>query len=754
MVRDCHPPIPPVLAKPEIDVLLVEDSLGEARLLEEMLKGTLLNRFQLTHVKRLGEAIAQIHTNPFDVVLLDLTLPDSSGLHSLESLVLNAPKLPIVVLTNTNDNELAIAAVRQGAQDYLMKRQVTQDLLVRSLRYAIERKHAAEALRQANEILEQRVAGRTAELATTNALLRTEIEERQRIQERLTLAQQVSKIGTFEWNLQPKNPQVASPQTENPQTENPKIENLKTENPRTANLQTQTITWSAELEALYSRQPGELNGHFETWLQTVHPDDRDRIEQNFTQAIATSQGFSTEFRILTPAQEVRWIAVNSSVFNDANGQPLRMIGIHMDVTEKKQLERQFLRAQRLESLGTLASGIAHDLNNILTPILGVVQLLPLQLPNLSDKNRLLLETLDSSARRGADLVKQILSFSRGVEGKRVSLNLSHVLSEIETLILRTLPKSIQVHSDITPNLWPVLGDATQLHQIFMNLCVNARDAMGAGGQLTIKAENRVLDPAHIQRYFGLFSPNMDLPSPQPAPTQLKPFTIAETQSISNNASANASANVKGTGYVMVSISDTGTGIAPDILDRIFDPFFTTKPLGKGTGLGLSAVIGIVKSHGGFLDVQSQVNQGSTFTIFLPTTPSGEGDSDNAIAIHSGHQELVLVVDDEQAIVDVARLMLESHNYRVITACSAAEAIAQFNAHHNDLHCILMDMMMPDIQEQSIIKKLCHSPSGLRCIAMSGLQSTEAIAQATEHGFQDFLAKPFTTQELLLAIQST
>ena len=655
----------------------MEDSLAEARLLEELLKGSPHNRFRLVHVTRLGEAIAHLSDYTVEVVLLDLTLPDSSGLQSLKTLIDHAPRLPIVVLTNTNDNELAIAAVRQGAQDYLIKRQVNQDVLVRSLRYAMERKQAAEDLREANEILEQRVAERTAELATANRLLRSEIQERQRTQERLTLAQTVSKIGTFEWNIQ-----------------------------------AHVITWGPELELLYGRLPGELQGQFETWLQTLHEDDRERVEQEFIQSINGGEEFSTEFRIVTPLEVIRWISVKSHIFEDNAGEPLRMIGIHMDITDKKDLEAQFLRAQRLESLGTLASGIAHDLNNILTPILGVVQLLPLQLPDLSDRNQLLLDTLNRSARRGAELVKQILSFTRGVEGKRTTLQINYILREVEALIKQTLPKSIQIRANISTTVWPILGDATQLHQVFMNLCVNARDAMAEGGVLTVTVENRDLEPIDAKHYLDA------IPG----------------------------------AYVVVTVQDTGTGIPSDIIDRIFDPFFTTKPIGKGTGLGLSAVLGIIKSHGGFVDVQSTVGHGSGFTIFLPAqeTPVVEGTPH--LPMCPGNQELVLLVDDEQAILDVAKLMLETYNYRVMTANSGVEAIALFHQHTQDIDCVLMDVMMPDPNGLSLMPLMKRSRPDIRYIAISGLQSKETIEAAKRLGFADCLAKPFTTQELLFILQ--
>ena len=360
MVGDCNTAARKHIGRSFVNILLIEDNLAEARLLQEVLKGTLFRRFNLAHVKRLGEAISllersrveQLQADDFDVVLLDLTLPDSHGLASLDLLIQHAPSLPIVVLTNTNDEELAVEAVRHGAQDYLVKRHVNQDNLVRSLRYAIERKQAAEALREANEILEIRVQERTAELKTANELLRQEIERCQKIQERLELAQKAGKIGTFEWNIQ-----------------------------------SHDVTWTAELEALYGLAPGSFDGRYDGWIQTIHSDDRVKTEQELWQAVKTGQGLDTEFRIVCPAGEIRWIAVKSSLFHDQAGKPLRMIGIHMDITEKKQLEAQFLRAQRLESLGTLASGIAHDLNNILTPILGVAQLLPLKLPNLNEQNQ-------------------------------------------------------------------------------------------------------------------------------------------------------------------------------------------------------------------------------------------------------------------------------------------------------------------------------------------------------------------------------
>ncbi|MDX2100645.1 MAG: response regulator [Leptolyngbyaceae cyanobacterium bins.59] len=666
-----------------VKILLVEDSLADARLLQEILKGAMFSRFSVTHTQRLSEAIRSLVSTPFDVILLDLTLPDSAGLDSLNVLLQNAPHLPIVVLTHTSDHDLAVEAVRRGAQDYLVKRQMTQDSLGRSLRYAIERKQAAEALREVNEILELRVKERTAELETANRLLTQEIASRQQVQQRLELAQQAGRIGNFEWNLAEGR-----------------------------------VTWSAELEALYGVAPGDFGEGYEGWSARLHSDERDRVWQEFHQACQRGQGLETEFRIVWPNQEVRWICVKSSVFHSQQQEPLRMIGIHMDITEKKQLEAQFLRAQRLESLGTLASGIAHDLNNVLTPVLAGAQLLSLKLPALDPATRQLLTLLESSARRGADLVKQILSFARGVEGKRMILQLHYLLMEIEDMIRQTLPPAITIEMEVPESLWPIGGDATQLHQVFMNLCVNARDAMPQGGMLSVRAENQFLDERSARKHLDA-TPGL---------------------------------------YVVVTIRDTGTGIPPEILHRIFDPFFTTKEIGKGTGLGLSAVLGIVKSHGGFVDVQSELNQGSQFQIYLPANQSEVPRGNDPLEALAGHQELILVVDDESVICETTRMTLETYNYRVLTARTGMEAITLLSQHQHEVFSVLMDLMMPSLDGFATIPLMHRLNPNLYAVAMSGLNSVEVVTQAQEMGFQEFLSKPFTTYDLLqrlqLGVQST
>jgi two-component system, cell cycle sensor histidine kinase and response regulator CckA len=686
---------------PDLQVLLIEDNLAEARLFKEILQDAWADKFGLVHFQRLQPAIIELITSRFDVALLDLTLPDSEGLASLDALIQHAPSLPIVVLTNTNDDELALDAVRHGAQDYLVKRQISLDILVRSIRYAIERKAAAEALREINDTLELRIEERTATVEAVNQSLSQEIESRENIQNRLELAQKAGKLGTFEWDIS-----------------------------------TDIVTWSIELETIYGVAPGSFGNSNANWLATIHPEDRPKIEaelelwrtiaygdsspQNFLDSSSISaekllhfpQGLDLEFRIVDLDANIRWIAVKSSMFLgssvEKNSHSTRTIGIHMDITEKKQLEAQFLRAQRLESLGTLATGIAHDLNNVLTPILSVAQLLPLRLPNIDDRSQNLLKILESSAHRGADLISQILSFAQGIEGKHVSIQPAHLLLDIQKIVEQTLPKSISIDRDIPTDLWTVSGDMTQLHQVLMNLCVNARDAMPQGGSLSIAAINSSIDRAFARIHLDAKEGN----------------------------------------YLKITIADTGTGIPPQLLDRIFDPFFTTKEIGKGTGLGLSAVVGIIKSHGGFLDVQTQVGKGTQFHVYLPTTNTPIQPHQNEPELPSGQQQLILVVDDEKSITELIKTILETYNYRVLTANNGAEAIDLYRQHLGEIDRVLIDMMMPVMDGLTTVTALHQLNPNLPIVAMSGINSPEAIAQAKRFGCQYFLAKPYTNGDLL------
>jgi PAS domain S-box-containing protein len=397
-----------------------------------------------------------------------------------------------------------------------------------------------------------------------------------------------------------------------------------------------------------------------------------------------------------------------TLIRDAASRPSSFLIVNTDVTEQKRLEEQLLRAQRMESIGTLASGIAHDLNNILAPILIATEVLRPMAKGPDEEE--VVDMLRKGAERGADIIRQLLMFGRGEEGERVDLQPRDVLKEILKVIKETFPKTLVLEHNLPENLWTIHADPTQVHQVLLNLCVNARDAMPQGGILSISAENLLMD----EQYAAM---NREA---KPGP------------------------------YVVMEVGDTGIGIPPEIMHKIFDPFFTTKEPGKGTGLGLSTVLGIVKSHGGFTQVASRPGEGTRFKIYFPAL---EAQHDLRAAKSTqrppgGHGELILVVDDEECIRTVAERVLVKLGYRVLTASEGADGLVTFSRHQREIKAAVVDMVMPVMDGASLIRSLRHRSPGLRIIAMSGLavQKEEAEKAGVTNGA--FLVKPFEPEALL------
>ncbi|HEU4597787.1 MAG TPA: PAS domain S-box protein [Pyrinomonadaceae bacterium] len=466
------------------------------------------------------------------------------------------------------------------------------------------------------------------------------------------------------------------------------------------------LYWNKGAERLYGWTTEEAVGRTARELQLLNELNAEQFAAGL-RAVMERDEWTGELRQRTKdgaeiRAESRW-----TLLRDDRGEPRSILVINTDVTERKKVEAQLLRAQRMESIGTLAGGIAHDLNNILSPILMAVQMLQMK----SDDPGVLqwLEMLQANAERGADMVKQVLSFARGVEGERVALQPKHLVKEVVKILKDTLPKSIEIVFDVAPDLWTVSADATQVHQVLMNLCVNARDAMPRGGELTLRAENTTLDEnfarMHIDAEPGRF--------------------------------------------VAVSVADTGEGMSPDVLSRVFEPFFTTKDVGKGTGLGLSTALTIVRSHGGFINVYSEPHKGTRFTIYLPAIEGPATASERKrLDLPAGRGELVLVVDDEEAIRQITKGTLEAFNYRVLVAADGTEAVALYAQHREEVAAVLTDMMMPFMDGPATIRALVKMNPRVRVIAASGLGAGDKAAEAASAGAQIFLPKPFTAEKLL------
>jgi two-component system cell cycle sensor histidine kinase/response regulator CckA len=406
--------------------------------------------------------------------------------------------------------------------------------------------------------------------------------------------------------------------------------------------------------------------------------------------------------------ESRW-----TLLSDDHGEPRSILVINTDITERKKVEAQLLRAQRMESIGTLAGGIAHDLNNILSPILMAVQMLQLKIDDDPTAHQWL-EILQANAERGADMVRQVLSFARGVEGERVTLQSKHLVKEVVKILKDTLPKSIEIKFDVASDLWPISADATQIHQVLMNLCVNARDAMPQGGELMVRAENVTLDENFARMHL-----------------EAKPGR-----------------------HVSISVADTGEGMPPEVVGRIFEPFFTTKEVGRGTGLGLSTALTIVRSHGGFVNVYSEPRKGSQFTVYLPAIEAAAGTERverKRLDLPAGRGELILVVDDEEAIRQITKGMLETFNYRVLTASDGTEAVALYAQNRAEVAAVITDMMMPFMDGPATIRALQKMNPKVRIIAASGLGASDKAAEAASVGVHTFLPKPYTAEKLLKAL---
>jgi two-component system cell cycle sensor histidine kinase/response regulator CckA len=466
--------------------------------------------------------------------------------------------------------------------------------------------------------------------------------------------------------------------------------------------------WSKGAERLYGWTAGEARGNLLNELLEID-DFRFAEAERMVRGIGAWNG---EIEKTARNDAVLTLDSRWTLLRDPSGAPHSILSIDTDITERRKIEHQFLRAQRMESIGTLAGGIAHDLNNSLSPIIISLELLAAKFTDPESAE--LLEIIGTSARRGSDMVRQVLAFARGVEGERQELQVRHLVQDVEKIANDTFLKGIEVRTNLPNDLWTVLGDATQLHQVLLNLCVNARDAMPNGGKLFIGAENLILD-AH---YAGL------------------------------NREAHPG------NYIVLQVEDSGTGMSPEIIEKIFDPFVTTKEVGKGTGLGLSTSTAIVKSHGGFVRVYSEPGKGTTFKVYLPANADhlSADPVGRVVELPRGHGELILVVDDEPSVRLVTQQTLEAFGYRVLLAADGAEAVATYATRGAEIAVTLTDMRMPVMDGPATIQVLRKLNPKLPIIAASGLSAHDYAAKLASLGVQHFLPKPYTAETLLKALR--
>ncbi len=475
---------------------------------------------------------------------------------------------------------------------------------------------------------------------------------------------------------------------------------------------------SAGCRDLTGYEPDAVIGNRQTsYEEIIDPQDRKAVREIDTRSLESGEPFELTYRIRTRDGSVKWVLERGRAVPGPDGRAEFFEGFITDVTERKLLEFQVAQNQRLESIGTLAGGIAHDLNNVFAPIMMAGELLS---DKIVDKDSTqLLEVVTASARRGAGLVRQILLFARGMEGQRVAVSPAALFAELGTFLESTFPKSIRIEIDAAPDLPSISGDPTQLHQVLLNLCVNAQEAMPSGGRLAISARVTTVAPSPPR------------PHPDAVPGE----------------------------FVRIDVSDTGCGI-PDILrGQIFDPFFTTKSVGRGSGLGLSTARAIVKAHRGFITFVSSEGSGTTFSVCLPTAAAGlsrpvrddvaRGDA----ALPRGKGEHVLVVDDEESVRLIMRSTLDSFGFRVSTASDGAEAITLFRNPKAIFDLAIVDMQMPGLDGGKTIVALRHLRPELPIVGASGLATSENREHAAANGVRHFLDKPFSVETLLRTVHA-
>jgi PAS domain S-box-containing protein len=755
-----------------LQALIVEDSADDTQLvLAELRRGgydVTWERVETAEAMR-----AALGRQRWDVVIADYKLPDFSGLAALELLKASGKGLPFIIVSGTIGEDQAVAAMKAGANDYIMKDKLARlvPAVERELREAVEwrtHKQAEVALRVSEEKFRRLfessqdaimtleppswrfTSGNPAAVKMFGARNGEEFISREpgelspdrQPDGRASAEKSKEMIETavrqgscfFEWTHRriggeefpadvlltrmKQGGAVVVQASVRDITERKQAEKKVREQAALLDKANDAIYvtaldctiryWNRGAERTYGWTSAEALNRKTTEL--ISPD---AVAAQALAAILLEQGsWSGERRQITKSGGTLEVFSRLTLVRNEQGQPQSVFAINTDITEKKQLEAQFLRAQRLESIGSLASGIAHDLNNVLAPII-------MGAPLLQDKvqdptARHLLKTLELSALRGADIVRQVLTFARGVEGERAPLQPRHLIWEMEKLAAETFPKSIRVETDMVADLWPVLGDSTQLHQALMNLCINARDAMPGGGVLTLEAANVVLAKEAAEK----------IPGAQPG------------------------------SYACLRVTDTGTGIPPEIEAKMFEPFFTTKGVGKGTGLGLSTALGIVRSHGGFVRVASKVGQGTTFELYLPAAPAEQVavKKDSATPWPRAHGEGILVVDDEAAVREVARQTLKEFGYRVITAAHGAEALRIFQERRQEIQAVLTDMMMPEMDGPTLVAALRVLDPAVRIVGVTGMSDPEGMNGLKTLALSATLTKPFTIGKLLAAIR--
>ena len=740
----------------KLNILMLEDIPIDAELIERELQNANI-LYSSRRVASKSKFLKELELSSPDLVLADYSLPQFSGLEALKIVREKKKRIPFILVTGMKNEEIAVECLKEGADDYIMKSSL------RRLPGAIQNALEKQRTEMENERLEEELRRSQKQMFTifesitdaffsvnkswdvmylnprSDAFLVKMNKRRQDLwgknwwnefpapsdsvaYKALHHAMEAHEFAEFEeynsaldsWlqvRAYPAEDGLAiymqdiseRKRAEEKIREQANLLDIAQDAIIVRDLNDNIIYWNNSAERIYGWKQEEAIAKNASQLLCTESDSIQRA----LQVVEKKGSWFGELHQVTKMQKSVIVESKWSVVLDERGKPKSILTINTDITDKKNIEQQFLRAQRLESVGTLASGLLHDLNNVLTPIILAVPFMRDKLTDESSQD--ILRTLESSAKRGEGVVRQLMSFVRGVKGDRIILQLKLIVWELLHFISETFPPNVKVVKHCPKGVWYVLGDSTQLYQVLMNLSINARDAMPNGGTITIDLQNITLSEQEARLHLGA-SPGM---------------------------------------YVILSVKDTGNGISPELINRIFDPFFTTKEPGKGTGLGLSSSLSIVKSHGGFIDVHSEVGKGTEFKVFLPAKEEkAKAEVSQDCKVTMGHGETILVVDDEKTLQDLLRPTLEKQNFKVLSAFDGIEAIAVYEENQNKIDIVLLDMLMPKLSGLSTIPKLRQINPQIKIICMTGsmLDNLGSEMNAAIRKLP-FLQKPFNYEDV-------
>jgi two-component system, cell cycle sensor histidine kinase and response regulator CckA len=754
-----------------IKVLLVEDNPGDARLMREAVREAEGSHIQLVHVDVLAKALTKLDQERFDVIMLDLSLPDAEGLDTLVRTHAHSPSVPIVVLTGLDDEGLAIRAVREGAQDYLVKGQVTGQLVVRAMRYATERKRAVEALQRSEEYyrslienaldiitvldadgvvrygspsFERGLGHPQGALTGTNLLSIVHPEDAPQFREMLQVGTQNPGVTqAFEFRLRHRSDswrfiEAIGKRFEQDTAVNGFVLNSRDVTERKKGeeaLRQADETLRAVIEAsplaIYAL---DLQGHVKSWnaaAQAIFGYSEAEVLNRPLPIVDDKEAFLQRLRetnagnLLVGAEERRYkkngdsmeVGVWNALLRDASGAVTGTVEAVADISERKRLEEQFRQAQKMEAVGRLAGGIAHDFNNLLTVITGYCQMLLDRIPPQDSMFEDMLQVV-KAADRATTLTKQLLAFSRRQVFQPKIVDLRTLVGEMEHILKRLVGESIRLETKAASDLGLVRVDPGHIEQVIVNLVVNARDAMPQGGTLTIDMKNVgvAIDMKNVSDTRLLSDPHINLPPGR---------------------------------YVLLEVTDTGVGIDDATRAHLFEPFFTTKEKGRGTGLGLSTSYGIVKQNRGEITVKSEVGSGSTFSIYLPISDAAQvtqNSSDEPEKKTFRGAETVLVAEDEDGVRTVITEMLRNQGYSVVTADGGPAALEiAATLPHMDL--LISDVMMPGMNGPELAEKLRAIRPELRVLYVSGYTDRAMTREGELEPGTALLHKPFSPDQL-------